>query len=374
MKKLLFSVISVLLLASCAPKVPPTVINIPTSSPTQSTDITVSPSFNSPSTSPSSTALPSSTDESVSEGLNTADLKKFFTLTSEELCTLLGSDFEDSYVDYLEDTITYANLGVSYEYGFNFDDKNIIMNFSKSTAEPVMSLHRIIFSSFSFRGLNSMSDFEDVISMLGSSKLLVLHNDKGYYYALRYTFSTLMFEFSSVDQIGSGSITLSVMPSSDSEVFYTSGGEGDNVSKALTTGDIKLFLELAPEGLDSLLGNGTTGFDEDTGLYFIHFNYLGLHFAYSLEEVQQGEEMIIYPVLPLEYIRVDDFEYRGLSQNSTFKDVIRVLGQSEVLEIPIVDTSYYSLQYRIDGILFNFSSSNSEASDGVGLSMKLDNK
>jgi hypothetical protein len=46
---------------------------------------------------------------------------------------------------------------------------------------------------------------------------------------------------------------------------------------------------------------------------------------------------------------------------------MEALGKSTVLEIPILDTSYFALQYKIDGLLFQFSASDKEATKGVSL-------
>lgn len=364
MKKLLLATILVILLASCVPEA----LSL-SADKTASPIASVAQQASAPVATPrnSSTPVPSPhcaytslhEGECVSETFYTGDLQDFFMLSSEELCALIGCGYEKTGRD-----IVYSRFGVSFEYDFNMDDGSILF-YDPSEEEPEMVLQRIALYSFDFHGLKPSSDFAAVKNTLGDSEPLIIHEENRFYYTLRYRIGGLQFDFFSPDEDGAGGITLAATNSSAPQVFYLSCGSGDPVSKTLTTDDIKSFLELSPDGLDSIIGNGWSGFDEDTGIYSIYFDYLGVGFSYCLQEDEKGA----YPVNPLNCVWIEDFDFKGLNQSSNFEDIIQVLGEKEINETEVFDESSFNLQYRIDGMLFKFSSSDEQASDGVYLTI-----
>jgi hypothetical protein len=366
MRKYLSAIILVMLLASCAPvnqpaKVDATVSSNGTTLQTAENPAASPSDLHSRSPLPTNAFVSSDEGENVSETFHTGDLKRFFMLSSKELCALLGSSYEER-----GQTIVLRSPGISFEYRDNTDDNAILLN-NDPDEEPLITLQSIVLTSFDFRGLDSSSNFEEVKKVLGETELSVLHKEKDFYYVLRYRIGDLQFDFFSIDEKSAGGITLALMPLSESKVNYRSCGTGQKVSKTLTTDDIKLFLKLSPEELDSKIGNGWSNFDEDTGAYSIYFEYLGVGFSYPLEEAEKGDDYIAYPVSPLACVWIDGFDYCGLNHESSFEEIIKVLGKRQILEIPILDTSYFALRYKIDGVLFEFSSSDKKSSDGISL-------
>jgi hypothetical protein len=352
MKKLLFVLISVLLLASCSQlqnayentSVPPD------AAVTDNAHTSPSPTPALPAPSPTQGFISCKKGERISEYFYTGDIERFFTM-------------HDVYYD----VYYYSDLGILFTYGPEELDDSFI---SYENEQEAVSLQSLVLSAFDFRGLNATSSFKDVTETLGESELLTIRGEdsygEGYYYALRYIFDPLRFEFSSAYETGAGGLTLTVTPASESQVFYTSCKNGESVSKTLTTGDIKLIFKLKPEDLDNRIGNGYPTGDEDFGFYYIYFEYLGVTIAYNLG-FSENEDFTEYPEPPVEFVSIDDFDYRGINETSTFKDVINELGTAKLYTEEYDGGLYCEIRYEIDGMQFVFSGSDEQASDGVSL-------
>lgn len=380
MKKIIVVLISILLLASCSQGVK-SAANVSASSGASASEVSQaspSPTVAVPSPTPVKGFTSCKQGESVSQHFYTGDLERFFTLQPEELISLLGNNYKDLGFDsYYEDyVLVYNSLNIALRYTFYFEsvyhDNSVYYD---NIEKPVLPLNRMILSDFSFRGLNKASNFDDIKSTLGATDLLTIHgeddNGDGYYYALRYTFGALRFEFSSPDEKSAEWLTLTITPSSETQAFYKSCKKGDTISKTLTTGDIKYFLKTPPEELFDILGNRSEimGYVEDYDFYVAPCDYLGISLQYTCDVDWEEDSIVEIPKLPVKHILIFDFHFRGLSNDSTFKDVMNKLGKTKIRTGYEEDWEYYFLRYKLYGMWFKFSGSDKQASDGIGLSI-----
>jgi hypothetical protein len=144
--------------------------------------------------------------EPISEALTTGDLELFFSLQPDELLNMLGTATDDyGFVDDLNIyCIVYDSPAISLHYTCEFTEE--------LDEKPILPLKRIILFNFHFRGLSESSDYDDVRLELGDADLLTIPVEDTCYYALRYKFGSLFFDFTSEDETGSDGLGLEVVP------------------------------------------------------------------------------------------------------------------------------------------------------------------
>jgi hypothetical protein len=136
-------------------------------------------------------------------------------------------------------------------------------------------------------------------------------------------------------------------------IIYHSCETGEKISKTVTTDDIKLFLSTPPDKLPEILGISIQKTNYPSMWYFASCDYLGLTLLYHGDEYYEHPK-IKKPEVPVDFIRIDGFEFRSLDKNSNFGDVMNTLGKAEIQQGAVEGTEVYYIQYNLNGMIFEF--------------------
>ncbi len=174
----------------------------------------------------------------------------------------------------------------------------------------------------------------------------------------------LATETSSVSDTSVPTVT-PILPSTP-ETIFISCGKGEPVSDTLTTSDLESFFSLNPDKMLNMLGTATDdyGFIDDLNSYCIFYDNPGISLHYTCDFTKELDEQ---PILPLKRIIVFNFHFRSLSESSDYADVRLALGDTDLMNIPVEDTYYYALRYKVGSLFFDFTSEDKTGSDGLGL-------
>ena len=154
------------------------------------------------------------------------------------------------------------------------------------------------------------------------------------------------------------------------QVFYQSCGTGESISKTITTDDINYIMSIPPDNLHALLGINIESSSDPSWRYYASCDYLELSLIYHGDGYYKYHK-IPKPEVPIDYILIENFDFRGLNEDSDFNDVINVLGDTEIQEGYLDGTEIYFLQYTLNNLIIEFHGGNDINAVTWGVYLKI---